>query len=38
MLDEAIRVAGEDVVTKELYKTANVTKSPYQGGTFQGNE
>ena len=39
MLDEAmIRATGEDVVTEELYKRANVTKSPYQGGTFQGNE
>ena len=33
-----VNAAGEDIVTEELYRPANVTKSPYQGGTFQGNE
>ena len=33
-----LRSAGEEVVTEELYRKANVTKSPYQGGTFEGNQ
>ena len=33
-----LRIAGEEVVTEELYRKARVSKSPYQGGTFEGNE
>ena len=36
--DSMLRRAGEDVVQAALYGPANVTKSPYQGGTFQENE
>jgi len=37
-LDEAmVKRAGEDVVA-ELYRSANITKSSYQGGTFEGNQ
>lgn len=38
-LDQSmVNRVGEEVVHAQLYRPANLTKSPYQGGTFQGNE